>query len=107
MTNYSLRRYWVTTIVLFVIAFAIKLFSLNRSLVEAYYTNGLYIFIGRALRVITGWIPFSIGDLLYAIAALWIAVKLVRHGSALFRKKITKKSFVRGTIKTINLLLII
>src|SRR3954451_58407 len=98
----SLRRYWITTIVLLIIAFTIKLFSLNHSLVEAYYTNGLYIFIGSVLRVITGWVPFSIGDVLYATAIIWIAVKLIRHGNALFKRRITKKSFVRGVLKTIN-----
>src|SRR4051812_22020327 len=107
MHNYSLRRYWITTIVLLIIALAIKLFSLHRSLVEEYYTNGLYIFIGRALRVVLGWVAFSIGDVLYATAVIWIAVKLFHHGAALFRRRITKKSFVRGIIKTTNLLLLI
>lgn len=33
--------------------------------VENYYSNGLYIYISRFLRILFGWIPFSFGDLLY------------------------------------------
>jgi hypothetical protein len=36
--------------------------------VETYYSNGLYIYISRFLRIILGWLPLSIGDLLYAMA---------------------------------------
>src|SRR3954451_10755303 len=103
MHNYSLRRYWVTTIVLLIIAITIKLFSLNHSLVEEYYTNGIYILISRALRIVTGWMPFSIGDLLYAIAIIWIGANVVHHTAALFRRRVTKKTFVRGAIKTVTL----
>ena len=107
MHNYSLRRYWVTTIVLLILAIAIKLFSLNHSLVEEYYTNGIYILISNVLRVITGWVPFSIGDVLYATAIIWVGAKLVHHGFSIFRRRVTKKSFLRGLLKTINILLLI
>src|SRR3954454_13631195 len=102
MHNYSLRRYWVKTIVLLILAIIIKLFSLNHSLVEEYYTNGIYILISNVLRVITGWVPFSIGDVLYAIAIIWMGAKMVHHGSSIFRRRVTKKSFVRGILKTVN-----
>src|SRR3954463_12865359 len=60
---------------LFVIAIGIKLFSLNESWVERYYTSGLYPFISGALRIIFGWIPFSIGDLAYLMAFIFLVVK--------------------------------
>src|SRR4051812_20981396 len=107
MHNYSLRRYWVTTIVLLILTITIKLFSLNHALVEEYYTNGLYIFISSVLRIITGWVPFSVGDVLYAIAIIWMGAKLISHSAALFRRRVTKKSFVRGVIKTLNVLLFV
>ena len=107
MHHYSLRRYWVKTIILFIIALAIKLFSLNHTWVEQFYSTGVYIFISCALRILTGWLPFSIGDVLYAAAVIWIIVKVIRLLAALFRRSITKKSFVRGVLKTINLLLFI
>lgn len=34
-------------------------------LVEKYYSEGVYPYISELLRLLFGWIPFSIGDLLY------------------------------------------
>jgi hypothetical protein len=107
MHHHSLRRYWIKTIILFLIALAIKLFSLNHTLVEELYSTGVYNFISSALRILTGRIPFSIGDILYAVAIIWIIVKVIRQLVALFGRQVTKKSFMRGVIKTLNLLLII
>ena len=36
-------------------------------LVEQYYSNGVYLFIAKGLRIIFGWAPFSIGDIIYAL----------------------------------------
>jgi hypothetical protein len=107
MNHYSLRRYWISTLILLFIAISIKLFSLNHTLVEQYYSTGLYIFISNSLRIVTGWLPISIGDVLYAAVAIWMIVKLVRHAAALFRRKVTINSFVRGALKITNLLLLI
>ena len=37
------------------------------------------------LRLLTGWIPFSIGDILYAIAFIWLLVKTIQF----FKRKPT------------------
>lgn len=42
------------------------------ALVEKYYSNGIYIFISKVLRFTLGWIPFSIGDLIYAFLIIYI-----------------------------------
>ena len=34
-------------------------------LVEDYYSNGIYPVLSKSMRTLLGWIPFSIGDLLY------------------------------------------
>lgn len=36
----------------------------NPSFVEAYYSTGIYPYISSLFRILLGWIPFSIGDLL-------------------------------------------
>ena len=66
---------------LFILAILIKIFSLNSFWVEKYYSQGLYPSISRLLRWLFGWIPLSLGDLLYAAAFLffvWKAWKLIR-----------------------------
>lgn len=63
---------------LFIAALAIKLFSLQPLMVERYYSNGLYPAISAVQRVLFGWIPFSVGDLLYGVAGGWLIYRLVR-----------------------------
>ncbi|MDQ3683632.1 MAG: DUF3810 domain-containing protein [Bacteroidota bacterium] len=63
-------------LVLFVIVILIKLFSLNEAWVENYYTYGFYPFISSFLRLLLGWIPFSMGDVLYTIAVIYFVIKV-------------------------------
>lgn len=35
--------------------------------IEYYYSNGIYTFISKIFRTIFGWLPFSVGDILYAL----------------------------------------
>ncbi|WP_240751460.1 DUF3810 domain-containing protein [Flagellimonas onchidii] len=44
--------------------------------VEQYYSNGIYPIISQFLRTLFGWIPFSVGDILY-LAAFWLAGKYI------------------------------
>ncbi|WP_133644897.1 DUF3810 domain-containing protein [Zeaxanthinibacter enoshimensis] len=54
-------------------------------MVENYYSRGIYPYISSFLRSLYGWIPFSIGDLLYtaigslAIGYLWINRSEIRY----------------------------
>lgn len=42
--------------------------------IERFYSNGAYPAIDRAVRALTGPVPFTVGDLLLAVALLWLAV---------------------------------
>jgi hypothetical protein len=53
---------------LLLLSILIKIFSLDPARVESYYTFGFYPVISGVLRTLLGWIPFSIGDLLYIAA---------------------------------------
>jgi Protein of unknown function (DUF3810) len=74
------------TAILLVIALFVKLFSLNAQLVERYYSNGIYKVLSKISRALFGWIPFSFGDILYVLAGVWLLVKLIKLGKALFLK---------------------
>lgn len=56
----------------------IKLFSQFPEAVEKYYSNGVYVAISRVQRFVLGWIPFSVGDLLYGAASVYLVTHLVR-----------------------------
>jgi hypothetical protein len=73
------------------IAIVIKIFSFFPNAVEKYYSNGIYPLISRSLRILFGWISFSIGDLLYAACLVYIIVSLVRFFTRAFRRTLHRQ----------------
>jgi len=57
------KKTWIKLAILFFIAVLIKCISFFHGWVENYYTAMFYPVIAGALRVITGWLPVSIGDI--------------------------------------------
>jgi hypothetical protein len=100
--NNDFRKICVSTATLSAIAILIKIFSVFPLAVETYYSTGIYFYISVFLRAITRWFPFSLGDFLYAVAAIYLLVKLIKNTQAIFQKKITKQSFLFGLIKVIR-----
>jgi hypothetical protein len=70
------RKRKITWIVLVSSVILIKIFSLFPGAVERCYSTGLYPVIARLQRLLFGWIPFSIGDLFYAVTAVWLLYSL-------------------------------
>lgn len=44
----------------------------NPAMIEKYYSNGIYPYISSFFRILLGWIPFSVGDLLIAFGVFLI-----------------------------------
>ncbi len=63
---------------LLILCLLIKLFSFHQAWVERYYTYGFYPFYSRVLRLLFGWIPFSVGDLLYVAGLIWILIRIIQ-----------------------------
>ncbi|MFD1064080.1 DUF3810 domain-containing protein [Winogradskyella litorisediminis] len=40
--------------------------------VENYYSNGLYVFLSKVMRYTFGWLPISVGDVLYTFAVIYL-----------------------------------
>lgn len=56
------------------LGFQILLISILKNypaFIEQFYSNGLYVFISKLMRYVFGWIPFSVGDIFYTIAAIY------------------------------------
>ena len=45
----------------------VRWFASYPQLVETYYSNGLYPVISKGFRYAFGWLPFSFGDIMYAV----------------------------------------
>jgi hypothetical protein len=85
---------WVKLGLLFVLALAIGIFSLFPEQVEKYYSVGVYPGIATTLRIITRWIPFSLGDILYSLITIWLIIRIVKGIRRIVRKEYSKAIFV-------------
>ena len=112
----KLRRSLIFTLVLAAIAVFIHLYSINSTRVENEYAAAIYPAFSRILRYLFGWLPFSMGDILYGLVILWLICKVV----ALFipqrgdkeklltkiRRKFTLHNFATKGLKGLRILLI-
>ncbi|WP_350290878.1 DUF3810 domain-containing protein [uncultured Croceitalea sp.] len=64
----------------------VKWFGNYPDLVEKYYSEGIYPVISKFLRLLFGWIPFSVGDLFYTILGIAILRYVYLNGKS-FRKQ--------------------
>lgn len=96
---------WIRTFILAILAVGLWCFSAFPVLVEKYYSTKFYTWFSSILRLLQGYIPFSVGDILYAIIIIWLIKKTVTLIILLFNKRWNKKSFLNGLHKTINRLL--
>jgi hypothetical protein len=78
-------------LLLLAVAVAIKVWALNEAWVEEYYTYGVYPHISGFLRLLLGWVPFSVGDLLYGATGLYLFVKTYKF-LVLLRKRSSRKA---------------
>ena len=76
-------RPWLIPLML---AVSIKIFSFFPDAVEKYYSTGIYPSIARLLRLLFGWVPFSVGDFLYAACFIYLIISLIRFLSRAFRR---------------------
>jgi hypothetical protein len=84
------------------LAVLIKVLSLNSDWVERYYTYGFYPKVAAVLRLAFGWVPISLGDLLYAGAFIYLVAKagkligiLNRRQLKVYLSRVLFKKFLR------------
>lgn len=93
---------WIIVIFLTI---AIEIISFNPFWVEKYYTYGIYQFIAKALRILFGWIPFSLGDILYAAASIWLIYKIVKVAKKIIKRTLSKKKIWCSVKKIVYIVL--
>ncbi|MEP6616658.1 MAG: DUF3810 domain-containing protein, partial [Ginsengibacter sp.] len=83
----------------------IKIFSLSHALVESMYSSGFFQGFAILLRKLTGWIPFSIGDVIYLLAGIWLLLKILKVLILIFKKRMDRRILLNGIRKMIIILL--
>lgn len=76
-------------------------------MVEKWYSLGFYPGFAIVMRLMTGWLPFSLGDILYILLIIYIIFKLIRTGRGIYRKTFPPSQFLKGFLKTGRGLLVI
>jgi uncharacterized protein DUF3810 len=84
---------WVLLILTTVL---IKFSSLYPNFIEKYYSTSFYPVFSKIQRFLFGWIPFSIGDLLYLFFIIVILVKTWQLIRIIFKRKFNRQYFLTG-----------
>lgn len=102
------RRWPYNSLVLWLVAaLAVKVFSTQPHWVLLYYSKGLYPHLAEALRLILGWVPFSIGDVLYLGAIVFLVILIVRVYKKLRNKLKIKELVVPGLLGLVRFGLVV
>ena len=80
---------------------AVKLIAANTNWVEKYYSGKIYLVISGFLRWLFGWLPFSIGDVLYFFVIIWFFYKIIKTVINIFRKEINGKMLLSSFFRLI------
>ncbi len=78
--------------------------------VESWYSVGIYPELSSTLRILTRWIPFSVGDIIYTVAIIWLLVRLIKGIILIWKKTVTREivfHFLLQVAKTLLWLYII
>jgi hypothetical protein len=66
------QRKYILPVLLLVQIIVLQIVSFFPEMVEQLYSNGLYLWIAKFSRIALGWIPFSIGDVIYFLVIFFI-----------------------------------
>ncbi|WP_196886177.1 DUF3810 domain-containing protein [Aureivirga sp. CE67] len=66
------KRHIILSLFLIVQILIIKLIKNKTLFIENDYSKSIYLYISKTLRYIFGWVPFSVGDILYTILSIYL-----------------------------------
>ncbi|MCB9425610.1 MAG: DUF3810 domain-containing protein [Flavobacteriales bacterium] len=85
----------------FLLIFMMQWASSYPEFIEKWYSNGIYPFISQLSRTILGWIPFSVGDIIYLSLGIFMVYNLyywIKHYRRLKRQQLYNAFLFLGTI---------
>ena len=92
---WKFRSKWILPLILVASILLLKFFP---EFIERFYSTGIYIFLSKILRLITGWIPISLGDIFYMAVFVRLVVWLVELIKTVLKKQSTWEKFGAGCL---------
>lgn len=99
------KKSLIVIIILLISAVSIHIFSSNPAMVERFYSIGLYPLISHFLKFIFGWLPYSVGDILYGFFTGLLLWKLAKIIKAALKNEITKERLKEVSYKAVIFML--
>ncbi len=94
-TKFNFRNWKVLLIILFPIQWLFfSIISSHHHFIETYYSNGLFKALSFILRIVIGWIPFSLGEIIVYSLVLYLITSLIWSLFRVATKKIKFKSLL-------------
>lgn len=94
-------------LLLLLLAALLKVAAASAPWVEQRYATGIYPPLGTSLRALLGFLPFSVGDLLYAAAALYFIYLLYKAIVVIKTKGFSKILVLAGFKRFLKVVLVI
>ncbi|PWS31307.1 DUF3810 domain-containing protein [Pedobacter paludis] len=101
------RRLIVKTSIIVSLSLLIFLFGLFPTLVQKYYSTGLYLYISSTLRFISSIFPFAIGDIIYALLIIFVFYKIIKLYQKIRKKELHKTHRITVPLQVLNFFLIL
>jgi hypothetical protein len=98
---------WIKTGSLLFIALLLHLLGYFPSIIENWYSTGIYKGISYLLRAATKWVPFSVGDVLYILFIISLIVGLIHFIIRLVGGKLNRHSVIPIALKLFGKILYI
>jgi cytochrome b561 len=101
------KKKWLFIGVLLAFVILIRVYAADELRVEDGYSTGVYPCLATLLRLVFGWLPFSIGDLLYGLFGIWVLWKLIKGIKAVYKRQASWKGLATRCFKILILFLLI
>ena len=79
---------------------AVKWFGSYPALVEVYYSQSFYPIWSAFFRTLFGWVPWSVGDIIYGLLFILLIIYLMRKADTLIKDW---KILLRNTVMVLSI----
>lgn len=102
MISKSIQKRWWFILILVVLTFFLIATSYNSNFIEYNYSIGIYPFISGVFRFIIGWVPLSVGDIMYLAFGCYLFYLIIKAIVLIFKRRVSKKLIYKWLFITLS-----